>query len=730
MNLAAWVLVGGAAGILVGLLFGDDCAILSPIGFAYVGLLQAAVYPYLICSLLHGLGSLEPGKAWRLFKCGWIFYVAAWIVTFATLAALARAIPEVNPAVIAETAATPHSVSSLLGLLIPTDLFTALTQNYVPAVVIFCIFYGVAMQTLKDKQALLSMLETIRLASLRFWNWIVRLAPIGVFALFAVTAGTTALHDLVNMGLYLALFMIGAGILSFWILPGLITGLAPVGHREVIRELRAALAIAAVTTLSVAALPFVTEATRRIADRCGIGEPECDDIIRTNLSVAYPLGQLGNFFVYLFLVFAAYYFKAPLEGRNEALLPLMTLLSGFGSPTSAVNAVAFLSAWLPLPRGTPELYVELQTITRYGQVIASVMAFAFLSVLVTLAYYGKLRLRPGRLVASILLPGLVLGALAWTGHQAHRRLAPATTNYGAFTLDPLVTRGVQATIYRSEADYEKSPARLHHALRLHEDRRGHLDTRAGGRARPLPSRHHRSGAQGRGQSLSPHVPDAAPLRRDGALRQLLAGSPQGRRHACAGDELLATRPAADAGHAALERSARRPALEFLSSARADSSVGCGARDDRVPSSGGGVRSCCVTRSPDSPPCGRRAGRGGPTPPERTPPPAATRPVTRAALDLGRRGTAARDLRKEIDLAVGLDRLEERVLVDLAIDGHGDAFIQMRAEGWMQLGELLEELLHGRRRELELGDAPRKLREVPHQHHARHARPRPCGGPSP
>src|SRR5262249_36156943 len=286
------------------------------------------------------------------------------------------------PAVIAETAATPHSVSSLLGLLIPTDLFTALTQNYVPAVVIFCIFYGVAMQTLKDKQALLSMLETIRLASLRFWNWIVRLGPVGVFALFAVTAGPTALHDLVNMGLYLALFMIGAGILSFWILPGLITGLAPVGHREVIRELQGALAIAAVTTLSVAALPFVTEATRRIADRCGIGEPERDGIIRTNLSGPYPLGQLRNFFVYLFLVcrslvFAAYSLKAPREGRHEALLPLMTLLSGFGSPTSAVNAVAFLSEWLPLPRGTPELYVELQTIPRCGQVIASVMAFAF-----------------------------------------------------------------------------------------------------------------------------------------------------------------------------------------------------------------------------------------------------------------------------------------------------------------------------------------------------------------
>lgn len=111
MNLASWVLVGGVAGILAGITFGESCAILSPIGFTYVGLLQAAVYPYLICSLLHGLGSLEPGKAWRLFKNGWIFYVAAWAMTFACLVALAQAIPPVQPAVIGDTPAQPQSCS-------------------------------------------------------------------------------------------------------------------------------------------------------------------------------------------------------------------------------------------------------------------------------------------------------------------------------------------------------------------------------------------------------------------------------------------------------------------------------------------------------------------------------------------------------------------------------------------------------------------------------------------
>src|ERR1700716_4132543 len=206
MNLASWVLVGGVAGILAGITFGESCEILSPIGFIYVGLLQAAVYPYLICSLLHGLGSLDPGKAWRLFKSGWLFYVAAWVVTFACLAALAQAIPPVEPAVVGDAPRPPQSISKLLGILVPTDLFTALSQNYVPAVVIFCIFYGVALQTLKDKAPLLSILETIRLASLKFWNWIVRLAPIGVLALFAVTAGGAAVNAPTHIsGLFLVL---------------------------------------------------------------------------------------------------------------------------------------------------------------------------------------------------------------------------------------------------------------------------------------------------------------------------------------------------------------------------------------------------------------------------------------------------------------------------------------------------------------------------------------------
>jgi proton glutamate symport protein len=451
VNLAGRVLIGGGAGILAGLFFGDYCGVLRPVGFAYVMLLEAAVYPYLICSLIHGLGSLEPAKAWRLFTRGSVIYAALWLLSFAALGLIGLSVPHIDSKIIAPLPGPPAG-GGLLPLLIPSDLFTALSCNYVPAVVVFCIFWGVAIQGVKDKGPLLSVLETIRLASLRFWTWIVQLAPIGVFALFAVTAGTTSPRDLANLSLYLVVFTVGALVLAFVTLPGVASALAPVGARELVRAVSGGLAIAAVTTLSVAALPFVTEATRKLAERAGITDAERDDVIRTNLSVAYPLGQIGNFFIYYFLLFGAYYYRTPIEHDKRLLLPAVTLLSGFGSPTSAISAVSFLQEWLLLPAATSELYVELQTITRYGQVLASAMAFAFLSVLVTVSYFGRLRVRAGRLAATLLVSALLFGGIAWAGRDIQERLAEAGGGHRILTLDPALRRAVAATVYRTQAE--------------------------------------------------------------------------------------------------------------------------------------------------------------------------------------------------------------------------------------------------------------------------------------
>jgi proton glutamate symport protein len=445
--LSIWpVAVGGTLGILTGLFLGDYAHALHPAGRAYVLMLEVAVYPYLICSLLRGLGSMTPTEALKLFKSGWKFYAVLWIVTFAVLIALSLGIPPAMPTSL-EPQIGKESGGDLLTLLIPSDPFASLSMNYVPAVVLFCIFFGIALQYVPEKTALLSVLESVRLTSLKFWNAVVLFAPLAVFALFADLAGTLRLRDIEEISIYFFLFFAGCLILAFWILPACISVFVPMKHSDILRDLRSAFLIVVATGISVSALPYISAATERLAKASGVDGPDTENTIRTNLAVAYPLGQLGNFFVYLFILFAMFRFGVAPDPSVQVALPLVSLLSGIGSPTSSIDAVDFLSTWLALPPQTTGLYVSLMTLTRYGQVVVSVAGFAFLSFGVVLAYSGELQLRLRRVLFIFLGPAAIL-ALCIVGARGFEAwLAKNSPDpYSALALDPTVTAGVSVSV--------------------------------------------------------------------------------------------------------------------------------------------------------------------------------------------------------------------------------------------------------------------------------------------
>jgi Na+/H+-dicarboxylate symporter len=448
-----WILIGAFAGVLAGVLFGQRTGILEPVGSAYAKMLQIAVYPYLVCSLLLGLGRLTPGMAQRLLRASWRVYLFMWALTFASIWLLARAIPAPPPPSIVVAGTGPSEIG-LLDLVIPANLVQVLAQNYVPAVVVFAIIYGLAIYKVERKAALLEVLEAIQAASVTIWRWIVRLAPIGVFALFAAFAGSIEPKNLAGLVLYVGLFLVGTLLLAFVILPAVIAAVAPVGHRELLRELQPALVLAVVTTLSVVALPYIQQAAERIASKASC--PEGDEragVIKTTLSLSYVLAQLGNYFIYLFMLYEAFDHKLRLTLAQQVLLPLWTLLSGLGSPSATVDGVVFLGGWLHLPPSVLEVFIETWTVTRYGQVVLSVMGFGFVTILIPLIYFDKIRWPRRGAVRNFALVCALLGGAAVAGTALRPLLlTPADNDLLRLTLDDSLVRGLKVTLRRPGDD--------------------------------------------------------------------------------------------------------------------------------------------------------------------------------------------------------------------------------------------------------------------------------------
>lgn len=452
------VLIAMCLGIAFGIFFGDYSKILQPIGEIYVMMLQSVIYPYLISSLIYGLGSMDKPMAIRFFRKGWAIYLSLIGVCICIIYFLVIDIPKPQSSII--TTGTLRSLKefldNILQNIIPANPLKAIVDNAIPAVVLISVLYGIAIQHFKNKEIHLSLFELIMRASLQIWNWVIYLAPIGVFAMIAYFSGTVNLSNIEGVGVFLVLFFSGCLFLTFLFLPTLVSALTPLGFREVLRNLQSALLISLVTTLSVVAIPFIAAATRSILKKYApsVDEKTDKEIINPALSISYPICQLGNLFLLLFVFFCLFFFNRPISFDQQVSLPILSYFSSIGSPSASVNAIQFLSSSMNLPKEATELYVALIPLTRYPQVLASVMGMAFFTILFGMHYCNQIKIRWTRLFLSF--GYLVLFCLTALGLREYtfRLLKSQQPNLMAFTIDPALKDGVDTTIYtmRNEAN--------------------------------------------------------------------------------------------------------------------------------------------------------------------------------------------------------------------------------------------------------------------------------------
>ncbi|TMV04197.1 cation:dicarboxylase symporter family transporter [Ruegeria sediminis] len=454
------VLIGATIGILIGWYSPFLTSVIAPAGEIYIRLMEVIVLPYLMASLIQGLGSLPQDTAVKLFRKSWGIYLSLWATAFAVLYAVALSAPRIHePAVVNFSdsdigGAFPKS--SLIDLIVPNNLFEALNNNYIPSIVLIGIIFGIAIQKVESRGDFLDGLAVIRSACIRIWGWVVYLAPLGVCALMAGSVGSMNTVGFAAMSMYVFVVFLSGLLLGLWLLPMLLSCFLPLSYWQILSALKDAFLIAIVTSLSVAALPLVQQAAQDIAKKaCGpADEQRQKELIQTALSVSYPLAQVGNFFIMVFILYASFYFFVQIANIQLVELPFVTLISGIGSPSSSIGAVSFLADWLNMPVATTDLYIETMTVTRYVQVLASVSGFAFITFLVTFNFYGKLRLRPTRLAITLAISSVAVVAIwsagRWGG--AHIPLH-SDTSYRAMELpDDLKSNGDGVSVAKAVTD--------------------------------------------------------------------------------------------------------------------------------------------------------------------------------------------------------------------------------------------------------------------------------------
>lgn len=413
MSLSTQILISLFLGLVTGVFFGELIAPIRIIGDAFILLLQMTVVPYLSVSLVVGLGSLKPDGAARLALRGGAALLCLWVLAFTAIFLTALAYPAWESAsFFSSNLVASGSGFDFLSLFIPANPFASLADTVVPAVVVFSAALGIALIAQPDKSGLMNALGTVQEALSSITTFIVRLAPVGIFAIAAYAAGTLPIDQARSLQVYMTVYALSALVLALWTLPGLVAAVTPYSWGEVMRTMRAALITAFATGSVFVVLSVLVEQTKALV-REKSDDPERDEhLVDVVVPVAFTFPSVGKLLSLSFVLFAGWVAGYGLSVGQYPTLAIAGLSSYFGA---TVAAIPFLLDLFQIPADTFQLFLVADNVvgSRFGAMLGA-MHLVSLAFLATAAMSGKLQIRPMGLVRYVVITvvvtlGMVLG---------------------------------------------------------------------------------------------------------------------------------------------------------------------------------------------------------------------------------------------------------------------------------------------------------------------------------
>lgn len=419
LGIASQVFIGLALGVVAGVFFGEEVAFLKIGGDAFIALLQITVIPYVVVALITSIGRLTLDDVKRLAIRGGSILSVLWAIGLVVIFLTPLVLPDWPSASFFSISEVEEAKSvDFLKLYIPSNIFFALSNAVVPAIVVFSILFGVALIQVKQKRHILDLLSTVGDVLMTITGFVGKLAPYGVFALIASAAGTIELADLGRLQVYLVIYITLALILSIWLIPALIATLTPLSYREILRTFRGPLVTAFATGSVLIVLPVLASDSRRLIEEADRHpeqpEGQAESSVDILVSAAYPFPSLGGLLALWFVLFGGWYIGSMVPAEQYPTLAIAGIASLFGG---TVLALPFLFDLLRLPADLFQVFLTVDVISgRFGALVSALNILA-IALVGTYALQGRVTLRAIPLLRFAAV-SVILLAMALAGIRA------------------------------------------------------------------------------------------------------------------------------------------------------------------------------------------------------------------------------------------------------------------------------------------------------------------------
>lgn len=324
--------------------------LLSPAGDIFIHLIKMVVVPIVIATLIVGIAGVGDAKKLGRIGLKTIIYFEV-ITTFAIVVGITLAnLFKPGSGIEISTLATvdisaykatseqmqngTHSLVITLMSLIPTNIFEAIAAGDMLPIIFFSTLFGLGLSSLplQQREPLLKVFHSISETMFKMTHMIMRYAPIGVFALIAVTIanfGFASLWPLVKLVL-----LVYAAILFFaFVVLGGVARLCNLRITTLMRVLKSELILAYSTSSSESVLPRIIEKME------AYGAPP--SITRFVVPTGYSFNLDGStLYQSIAAIFIAQLYGIQLSISQEIILVLTLMITSKG--IAGVPGVSFV----------------------------------------------------------------------------------------------------------------------------------------------------------------------------------------------------------------------------------------------------------------------------------------------------------------------------------------------------------------------------------------------------